>query len=147
MRDPYTVLGVGKNASQDDIKKAYRKLAKDLHPDRHPDDSSAADRFKEVSAAYNLLGDVEQRARYDRGEIGPDGQERATRTQYRTYTGPEGADEHFGGFHGGGAGASRISSATSSRTSAPAVSRRAAATASTAWTSASWRRRAAPAAG
>lgn len=103
MRDPYTVLGVGKNASQDDIKKAYRKLAKDLHPDRHPDDSSAADRFKEVSAAYNLLGDVEQRARYDRGEIGPDGQERATRTQYRTYTGPEGADEHFGGFHGGGA--------------------------------------------
>ncbi|ANK82306.1 MAG: molecular chaperone DnaJ [Rhizobiales bacterium NRL2] len=103
MRDPYTVLGVGRNASQEDIKKAYRKLAKDLHPDRHPGDSSAADRFKEVSAAYNLLGDVDQRARYDRGEIGPDGQERMSRTQYRTYTGPEGGEEGFGGFHGGGA--------------------------------------------
>lgn len=103
MRDPYTVLGVGKNASQDDIKKAYRKLAKDLHPDRHPGDSSAADRFKEVSAAYNLLGDVEQRARYDRGEIGPDGQERMSRTQYRTYSGHEGFEDGFGGVHGGGA--------------------------------------------
>jgi DnaJ-class molecular chaperone len=102
MRDPYTVLGVTRNASQDDIKKAYRKLAKDLHPDRHPDDSSAADRFKEVSAAYNLLGDAEQRGRFDRGEIDAEGQERAPKGFYRTHAG--GGEDPFAGFGGGGGG-------------------------------------------
>ncbi len=105
MRDPYTVLGVGRSASQDDIKKAYRKLAKDLHPDRHPGDSAAADRFKDVSAAYGLLSDTEQRGRYDRGEIGPDGQERAPKGFYRS-TGQPGAgpgaggEDPFGGARG-----------------------------------------------
>jgi DnaJ-class molecular chaperone len=103
MRDPYTILGVTKGASQDDIKKAYRKLAKDLHPDRHPNDARAAERFKEVSAAYNLLGDADQRGRYDRGEIGADGQEKAPQGFYRGGPGaggPRGSDE-FSGFGGG----------------------------------------------
>lgn len=97
MRDPYTILGVTKGASQDEIKKSYRKLAKDLHPDRHPDDARAADRFKEVSAAYNLLGDVDQRARYDRGEIGADGQEKAPQGFHRSGPGGARGDEGFGG--------------------------------------------------
>jgi len=95
MRDPYTILGVTKTASQDDIKKAYRKLAKDLHPDRHPGDARAAERFKEVSAAYNLLGDAKQRGRYDRGEIDAEGQEKAPQGFYR---GTGGAGR--GGFSG-----------------------------------------------
>lgn len=102
MRDPYTILGVAKSSSQDDIKKAYRKLAKDLHPDRHPGDARAAERFKEVSAAYNLLGDAAQRARYDRGEIGADGQEKAPHGFYRGGAGGgRQSGEDFSGFGGG----------------------------------------------
>ena len=67
--DPYAVLGVAKNATQDDITKAFRKLAKELHPDIRPNDAAASDRFKRVSSAYELLGDVTKRSRYDRGEI------------------------------------------------------------------------------
>ena len=59
MRDPYDVLGVTRNASDSTIKKAYHKLAKELHPDLNPDDSFVANRFKEVSAAYSLFGDPE----------------------------------------------------------------------------------------
>jgi len=73
MKDPYSVIGVGKNATVDEIKKAYRSLAKKLHPDVNPGDISVEKRFKEVSAAYRLLSDVEQRAKFDRGEIKPDG--------------------------------------------------------------------------
>ncbi len=116
MKDPYTVLGVSKAASQEDIKKAYRSLAKELHPDRHPDDTATAERFKEVSAAYNLLGDAAQRARFDRGEIGADGQERAPHGFH--YAGAGGDDfgrggnrgfedivgDIFGGFRGGRSG-------------------------------------------
>ena len=76
MKDPYQVLGVGRRASQDDIKTAYRKLAKELHPDRHPGDAHAAERFKEVSAAYQILGDAKTRGRYDRSEIDAAGNER-----------------------------------------------------------------------
>ncbi len=65
--DPYKVLGVDRKASQDDIKKAYRKLARKYHPDRNPDDSSAEARFKEISAAYDVLGDPEKRKAHDRG--------------------------------------------------------------------------------
>jgi DnaJ-class molecular chaperone len=97
MRDPYTILGVTKGASQDDIKKAYRKLAKDLHPDRHPDDARASERFKDVSAAYTLLGDAKQRGRFDRGEIGPDGQEKAPQGFYRGGGAGGARGEDFGG--------------------------------------------------
>ena len=67
--DPYNVLGVKKDASQDDIQKAYRKLAKKLHPDLNPGNKQAEEQFKAVSAAYDLLSDPEKRARFDRGEI------------------------------------------------------------------------------
>ena len=73
MADPYQTLGVARSASADEIKKAYRKLAKQLHPDRHPDDPTAGDRFGTVTAAYDLLSDTEKRARFDRGEIDGDG--------------------------------------------------------------------------
>lgn len=74
--DPYQLLGVARGASQDDISKAFRKLAKELHPDLHPNDKTAPDRFKKVSAAYELLGDPEKRARFDRGEIDGGGEPR-----------------------------------------------------------------------
>ena len=74
MRDPYEVLGVSRSASEAEVKRVYRKLAKKLHPDVNPDDAVIAERFKEVSAAYKLLSDSDLRAQYDRGEIGPDGQ-------------------------------------------------------------------------
>ena len=83
MMDPYQVLGVGRDAGQSDIKTAYRNLAKELHPDRHPGDAGAAERFKEVSAAYQILGDAKTRGRYDRGEIDASGNERMQ--HQRTY--------------------------------------------------------------
>ncbi|WP_439533836.1 DnaJ C-terminal domain-containing protein [Polymorphobacter sp.] len=73
MRDPYKVLGVARGASAADIKKAYRKLAKENHPDRNADNPVALERFKEANSAYELLSDTEQRARFDRGEIDPAG--------------------------------------------------------------------------
>jgi molecular chaperone DnaJ len=65
--DPYKTLGVDRKASQDEIKKAYRKLARKHHPDRNKDDAQAEDRFKEISQAYDVLGDPEKRKAYDRG--------------------------------------------------------------------------------
>lgn len=84
MKDPYEVLGVAKTAGADDIKKAYRKLARTLHPDLNPGNKKAEDRFKEVSAAYDLLSDADKRAKYDRGDIDASGAERP-RYSYRSH--------------------------------------------------------------
>src|SRR4029453_12118764 len=79
MRDPYEVLGVSRDASDDAIKKAYRKLARDYHPDRNPGDKQAEAKFKEIQDAYDVLGDAKKKAQYDRFGFagahagGPDG--------------------------------------------------------------------------
>ena len=74
-RDPYSVLGVDRKASADEIKKAYRKLARQYHPDRNPHDPKAEERFKEIQSAYDIVGDPDKRKQYDRGGIffGPGG--------------------------------------------------------------------------
>ncbi len=73
MADPYATLGVARGATEADIKKAYRKLAKELHPDRNKDNKAASDRFSKVTQAYDLLTDKDKRARFDRGEIDGEG--------------------------------------------------------------------------
>lgn len=96
-KDPYDILGVPRSATADEIKRAYRRLAKQYHPDRNQGDKSAEQRFKEVHAAYEVLGDPERRAQYDRfGAGGP----RPEFHQWRTHAaGPfEGAGFEFGGF-------------------------------------------------
>jgi DnaJ-class molecular chaperone len=104
--DPYQVLGVSKNASQEDIQQAYRKLAKKHHPDLNPGNKKAEERFKDIGTAYDILGDPEKRARFDRGEIDASGAERPQRRYYREYAdaGPEGgaagyaSDQGFADF-------------------------------------------------
>ena len=86
MRDPYDLLGVNRSASADDIKQAYRKLAKQLHPDLNPGDAAVERRFKDVSAAYDLLSDPKKRARFDRGEIDGNGAERPGGRFYRGFS-------------------------------------------------------------
>ncbi|MEN0078599.1 MAG: DnaJ C-terminal domain-containing protein [Pseudomonadota bacterium] len=72
-KDPYAVLGVSRKASEDEIRSAHRRLVKELHPDLHPGDESKATRFKAVSSAFEIVGDPQSRAKFDRGEIDADG--------------------------------------------------------------------------
>jgi len=83
--NPYQMLGVTADASDDEIKKAYRKLAKELHPDLNPGDAAAEERFKKISAAYGIIGDPDKRERFDKGEIDETGQERPEQQYYRQY--------------------------------------------------------------
>ena len=99
MRDPYSVLGVQKGASEADIKKAFRKLAKQHHPDRNADDPKAKDRFAELNTAYEILGDEAKRGQFDRGEIDGDGKPRG----FEGFGGGGGQRDGFPfGFGGGG---------------------------------------------
>lgn len=91
MRDPYDVLGVAKNASEAEIKKAFRGLAKKHHPDTKGGDAASQKRFQEISAAYDIVGDKEKRAKFDQGVIDANGN-------------PRGFDPGAGGFHPGAGG-------------------------------------------
>ncbi|WP_276199758.1 J domain-containing protein [Chelatococcus sp. XZ-Ab1] len=89
MRDPYSILGIARSASDAEVKKAFRKLAKAYHPDQNKDDPKAKEKFAEVNAAYEILGDKAKRAQFDRGEIDAEGKPRF---------------QGFDGFSGAGAG-------------------------------------------
>lgn len=92
--DPYAALGVTRSSSADEIRSAYRKLAKELHPDVRPNDKAAEERFKRATAAFNLLGDPGLKARFDRGEIDAEGNEKA---QYSYRAGPGRTQNSYGG--------------------------------------------------
>ncbi len=87
--DPYERLGVKKDATQEEIQAAYRRLAKKLHPDLNPGNAKAEAEFKDVAAAYDIVGDPEKRGRFDRGEIDETGTERPPRQYYRDFADAE----------------------------------------------------------
>lgn len=93
MRDPYTVLGVKRDASADEIKRAFRKAAKTWHPDRNSDDPKAKERFAEINTAYEIVGDEAKRKQFDRGEIDAEGKPRAA-----FHSGFDPAGQGAGGF-------------------------------------------------
>jgi DnaJ-class molecular chaperone len=88
-RDPYEILGVAATASADEIQKAYRKLAKKLHPDLNPGNAEAEEEFKEIASAYGLVGDPEKREKFDHGEIDAAGAERPAQSYYKDYASSE----------------------------------------------------------
>ena len=97
--DPYAALGVSKTASADDIRKAYKRIARESHPDLNPGDPKAEAKFKAASAAYDLLKDADKRGRFDKGEIDASGQERPERRFYREYAeAPEATYRNERGF-------------------------------------------------
>ena len=111
MADPYSILGVARGATEKEVKSAYRKLAKELHPDRNSDNPKATERFSEVTKAYDLLSDKDKRARFDRGEIDIDGNPAMPfgfgggggGGGFRPGQGGFRGGESMGGFGGGGA--------------------------------------------
>jgi len=106
MKDPYEVLGVPKTASEADIKKAFRTLAKKHHPDKHAGDAAAQKRFQEISGAYDILGDKDKRAQFDAGAIGADGNPRGFDPRAGGFQQGHPFGSGFGGFGGqGGPGA------------------------------------------
>jgi DnaJ-class molecular chaperone len=107
MRNPYDVLGVPRSASEAEIKKAFRKLAKTYHPDSNKDDPKAKDKFAEANSAYEILGDAGKRAQFDRGEIDAEGKPRFQ--GFEGFGGGRGGarPEDFAGFSGFGGGARR----------------------------------------
>jgi DnaJ-class molecular chaperone len=98
-KDPYTVLGVSRDASADEIRKAYRKLAKENHPDLKPGDQAAEKRFLAAQAANDIVGNKDKRARFDRGEIDAEGNERVEQASYRHYA-EAGADHPYNSTDG-----------------------------------------------
>jgi DnaJ-class molecular chaperone len=109
MRNPYDVLGVSRSASEAEIKKAFRKLAKTYHPDSNKDDPKAKDKFAEANSAYEILGDAGKRAQFDRGEI--DGEGKPRFQGFEGFGGGRGGarSEDFSGFSGFGGGSRRSS--------------------------------------
>jgi DnaJ-class molecular chaperone len=109
MRNPYDVLGVSRSASEAEIKKAFRKLAKTYHPDSNKDDPKAKDKFAEANSAYEILGDAGKRAQFDRGEIDAEGKPRFQ--GFEGFGGGRGGarSEDFSGFSGFGGGSRRSS--------------------------------------
>lgn len=131
--DPYAVLGLSKGSDAAAVKKAYRKMAKELHPDVRPNDKAAEEKFKRATAAFNLLSDPEKKAQFDRGEIDADGQEKARfhggnpfggggggnpfgqHAEFRSQSygpgrgepGMDGFEDLFSGLFGGGGGGQR----------------------------------------
>ena len=85
MKDPYEALGVARTASAEDIQKAYRRLAKKLHPDLNPGNKGSEERFEEVASANDLLSDPDKRQRFDSGEIDASGAERPRQRFYKDY--------------------------------------------------------------
>ncbi len=103
MRDPYQVLGVSKNASEAEIKKAFRTLAKKHHPDTKGGDAAAQKRFQEISAAYDIVGDKAKRAKYDAGQIDAQGNPKGFDPRAHGF-GPGGFDQGFPFGQGQGPG-------------------------------------------
>ena len=100
MRDPYDVLGVSKSADEAEIKRAYRRLAKKLHPDANKDDPKAQDRFSELNTAHEILSDKDKRGQFDRGEIDAEGKPRAPEFAGYGSGGARGGPGGFSGFDG-----------------------------------------------
>ncbi len=106
MTDPYEALGLTSSATDAEIKAAFRKLTRKLHPDLYPGDAKAVEAFKTVSVAYDLLGDPEKRRRFDAGEIAADGSEKPQRRYYRDFAdAPENPYQQDRGFRAQGFGA------------------------------------------
>lgn len=99
MRDPYSVLGVAKTAKPEEIKSAFRKLAKKYHPDQNQDDPKAKEKFAEINQAYEIVGDKDKRPQFDRGEIDAEGKQRVP--EGFAGFGGQGGGDPFAGFGGG----------------------------------------------